>query len=102
MQFIVTGYDGTDAEAPSRRLAVRANHLKLVEESVSRGEQILGAAILDDEGNMRGSLMVMDFPSRAMLDAWLAREPYVTGNVWQKIEVKTCALAPAFNHLIKK
>lgn len=102
MQFIVTGYDGTDPDAPSRRLTARPGHLKLVEESVARGEQILGAAILDDEGNMRGSLMVMDFPSRAMLDAWLAREPYVTGNVWQTIEVKACAVSPAFSHLIRK
>lgn len=102
MQFIVTAYDGTDAEAPARRLAARPAHLKLVEESVSRGEQILGAAILDDEGNMRGSLMVMDFPSRAMLDAWLEREPYVIGHVWQNIDVKACAIAPAFSHLVKK
>lgn len=102
MQFIVTAYDGTDLEAPARRMAARSAHLKLVDENIARGEQILGAAILDDEGNMRGSLMVMNFPSRAMLDSWLAKEPYVIGNVWQSIDVQTCALPPSFAHLIKK
>lgn len=102
MQFIVTAYDGQDADAPARRLAARPAHLKLVEESVARGEQILGAAILDDQGQMRGSLMVMNFPSRAMLDAWLDREPYVTEKVWENIDVKTCAIAPSFTHLLNK
>jgi uncharacterized protein len=102
MQFMVTAYDGTDAEAPARRLAARSAHLKLVDESIARGEQIFGAAILDEEGNMRGSLMIMNFPSRAMLDAWLAREPYIQANVWQTIEIKSCAIPPSFSHLVKK
>lgn len=101
MQFIVLGYDGMDEEAPSRRLAARPAHLKQSEEAVLRGQQVLGAAILDDDGRMRGSLMVMNFPSRALLDAWLKDEPYVKGGVWQRVEVQTCALSPHFNHLLK-
>ena len=28
-----------------------------------------------------------DFPSREELDAWLDHDPYVTGGVWQQVEV---------------
>lgn len=102
MQFIVIAFDGTDSEASARRLAARPAHLKMVEEATARGEQILGVAIQDDEGKMIGSLMVMDFPSRALLNAWLEREPYVTGNVWKKIDVYNGAIPPSFSHLLKK
>ena len=102
MQFIVIAFDGDDAQAQARRLAARPAHLKLVEEATARGEQILGIAILDDAEKMIGSLMIMNFPSRAMLDAWLKSEPYVTGNVWKKIDVYNGAIPPSFAHLLKK
>ncbi len=44
-----------------------------------------GGAILDDDGRMIGSATIVEFPDRAAVDAWLARDPYVTGKVWQKI-----------------
>lgn len=102
MQFIVIAFDGKDAGAPARRLAARPAHLKMVEEATARGEQILGVAILDDDGKMIGSLMVMNFPSRAMLDAWLEQEPYVKGKVWEEIQVYNGAIPPSFAHLLKK
>lgn len=102
MQFIVIAFDGHDANAPSRRQAARAAHLKMVEEATARGEQILGVAILDDDSKMIGSLMVMDFPTRALLDNWLEREPYVTGKVWEKVAVYQGAIPPSFAHLLKK
>ena len=38
---------------------------------------------------MKGSALVMEFPDRAALDDYLAKEPYVVEGVWQKIEVET-------------
>jgi uncharacterized protein len=102
MQFIVLAFDGTDADAPARRLAARPAHLKMVEEATARGEQILGVAILNDDGKMIGSLMVMDFPSRALLDAWMEREPYVLGKVWERIDIYNGAIPPSFAHLLHK
>lgn len=102
MQFIILAFDGTDTEAPARRQAARPAHLKMVEEATARGQQILGVAVLDDAGKMIGSLMVMDFPTRRELDNWLQKEPYVTGKVWEKIEVYNGAVAPSFQHLIKQ
>ena len=49
---------------------------------------IVGGAILDDGGRMVGSSCIVEFPDRAAVDAWLATDPYVTENVWQKIEVR--------------
>ena len=96
MQFIVIAYDGTDEEALSRRLAVREEHIKLGDKMVAKDHMLHGGAILDDEGNMIGSVLVCDFPSRKELDAWLKIEPYVTGNVWQNIEVKPYRIGQSF------
>ena len=87
MQFLVLAHDGTDAEAPARRQRVRADHLAAAGRLKARGHFILGGAILDPEGRMVGSAVVFDFPDRAQLDDYLARDPYVTGKVWQHIEV---------------
>jgi uncharacterized protein YciI len=37
---------------------------------------------------MIGSVVLADFPSREEFDEWLAGDPYVTGEVWQDIEVR--------------
>lgn len=96
MQFLVLGYDGTDAEAPARRQAARPAHFDLSRKMQAAGQGLTGAAILNEAGEMIGSMMVMDLPDRAALDAWLAEEPYVTQNVWQRIEVLPCRVAPHF------
>ena len=36
---------------------------------------------------MTGAVLIVEFESRPALDAWLASEPYVTGDVWRRIEV---------------
>lgn len=99
MQFIVTGYDGTDEGAMERRLAVRADHMKLVESMQKEGKHLYGLAILDENEKMIGSVLVVDFPTREALDEWLKIEPYVTGDVWRQIEVRPCKVAPVFMSL---
>jgi len=101
MEFIVIARDGNDDGAPSRRMDARPGHIALSDEAIKRGEQILGAAMLDEHGTMRGSVMVVDFPDRAALDTWLEREPYVTGGVWKTIEVIPCRIGPSFQHVRK-
>lgn len=93
MQFLVLAYDGTDSEAPSRRRAARGSHFEGIKPMVERGEFRAAGAILDDAGNMIGSALFAEFPSRAELDAWLEREPYVKQGVWKRIEVKPFRLA---------
>ena len=96
MQFLILAYDATDADALNRRMAVRAAHMEMIERYKAGGHMHIGAAILDDADKMIGSTIIAEFPSRAELDAWLAEDPYVTGKVWERIEVKPCRIAPTF------
>jgi uncharacterized protein YciI len=36
---------------------------------------------------MIGSILLVDFPDRTAVDAWLAADPYVTEGVWREIEI---------------
>jgi uncharacterized protein YciI len=67
-----------------------------LEDLVAARKIIYGAAILDDNEKMIGSMLVGDFDSREDLDAYLKEEPYVTGNVWDKIDVRPCRVPPMF------
>ena len=87
MQFMIVAYDGTDEGALNRRLAVRDLHIAGAIELKNKGNLIAGGAILDDAGRMIGSTTYVDFESRAELDAWLERDPYVTGDVWRDITI---------------
>lgn len=102
MPFIILAYDETDADASARRFANREAHLSMVKDAVAAGEQIFGAALTDDGEKMVGSLMVMNFKTRAEVDGWLANEPYVKGRVWGKIDIIPCAVPELFGHLFKK
>jgi hypothetical protein len=89
MEFLLIAYDGTDGEAPERRLAVRERHLALFDELSRQGHFKYGCAILDDNQKMVGSMIVCEFASRAELEAlWLSQEPYVLGDVWKRMEIK--------------
>ncbi|MCL4547611.1 MAG: YciI family protein [Bacteroidetes bacterium] len=94
MQFIVLGYDGTDDKALDRRMAVRPDHLKFAQKMFDEGKWLYASAILNDDGKMIGSMIVCDYPSRAELEEqWLKVEPYILGNVWQKINVHRAMIA---------
>ncbi len=93
MQFVVIAYDGTDAGARDRRLAARPAHLENAGRMREEGTLLTGGAILDDQGAMIGSVLVVDFPSRTAFDAWLAADPYVTGDVGRKVEARPFRVA---------
>ena len=94
MQFIIIARDYKDGL--KRRQQVRGEHIKYGDKLVLDGKALYGVALLDDKGDMRGSVYIMDFPSREELDKYLENEPYVTGRVWDKIEVIPCKVGPSF------
>ena len=96
MQFLVTGIDATDHEAPDRRKRAREAHLRLGDEMVERKTLLFGVAHLDETGTMRGSTMVVEFPSRDELNRWLEIEPYVTEHVWEHVNIIPCQVGPRF------
>ncbi len=100
MHFLLIGRDGDDSDALSRRMAAREAHLAGCAMLREKGQLLYAAAILSDEDKMIGSMLVMEWPSRAELDAWLKDEPYVKGEVWKKIEINSCKLAPGFAGLV--
>jgi hypothetical protein len=85
MQFMIKALDGEGKLA--KRMEVRPRHLEGMEKL--RSHIICAGGLLDDEGKMKGSVLILDFPSRADLNSYLASEPYVVEQVWEKIEVET-------------
>ena len=93
MQFLLTAYDGTDTDALDRRLKVREEHLEKIAGLKKTGEFLFGGAILNEAGQMIGSMILYDFPDRQALDKKLKEEPYITEGVWKKIEIHPFRLA---------
>ena len=87
--YAVIAHDGTDAEAPARRAAVRPRHLEKLRGEMTTGRLLLGGAILDaPDGTMIGSMVVLDLPDEAAVQAWLASEPYAAEGVWRDIRIE--------------
>lgn len=96
MQFLVLAYDSKDDDALNRRMTSRVDHIAMIDEYREKGNMIMGAALLDDDGQMIGSSIIADFPSKKELNEWLKKEPYVTAEVWDKIQIIPCAVGPSF------
>jgi uncharacterized protein YciI len=95
MHFLIRAHDG--AGLLERRLEVRESHLVNVEESKSSGVLLYAAALLDDQDRPKGSVLIVNFPNREELDAWLRTEPYVVHQVWETIDVEPIRAAPSFS-----
>ena len=84
MQFIIKAYDGEGML--DKRMEVRPRHLEGMKKLSDH--IICAGGLLDDEGKMKGSALIMDFESRKELDDYIANEPYVMEKVWEKIEIE--------------
>ncbi len=93
MQFLLIAYDAADINAQERRMAVRPEHLRKIKFLKECGEFLFGGAILDNKGNMIGSMILYEMPDRETLDNRLNDEPYIYGHVWEKIEIVPFRLA---------
>jgi uncharacterized protein len=87
MQFVIIGLDGTDADAPARRQAARQDHIDTGNALLENGNLWYGAALLNDDGTMKGSMYVVDFPTEEALKSYLKTEPYVLGEVWKDVTI---------------
>lgn len=92
-QYLVTGYDFQDDAALDRRMAVRPQHLEGVKKLKAEGNYVIGGAMLSAEGRMIGSTMIVQFETLADLNAWQESEVYITGKVWEKVDVKPFKVA---------
>lgn len=84
MQFLITAFDGKNML--DTRMAVRPEHL---EGMAGLGDHVVCAGgLLDEDGKLKGSALVVEFDDRAGVDEYLRNEPYVVNRVWEKIEVE--------------
>ena len=94
MQFVVTAIDYTDEDALKRRLENREAHLDGARQLIAEGRFLSGGAILDEQEKMIGSTLHLEFPDRESLEAHLQKDPYISGKVWETIEIRAARLVP--------
>jgi uncharacterized protein len=87
MQFVIIGLDGTDIGASARRAAVRQAHIEMGDKLLLSGNLWYSAALLHDDGSMKGSVYVVNLGSEKELQSWLDIEPYVVGDVWRDLTI---------------
>ncbi|MDE2183870.1 MAG: YciI family protein [Alphaproteobacteria bacterium] len=83
MQFVIHAVDKPDSL--SLRLSVREAHFAYLQKT---GAVQLGGPFLDDQGNMCGSLMIMEAEDFAALQVWLADEPYTQAGLFQSVDIR--------------
>ena len=92
-QYLITAYDHTDEGALKRRMDVRPHHLDGARGLKEKGNYILGGAILNEEGKMIGSTMILQFENEEELDAWQQSEIYIMGKIWESFDIKPFKVA---------
>ncbi len=67
------------------RMAARADHLAYVG---GFGEQVkVAGPFLSDDGDMMGSLLIMEFTDKAAAESFVAGDPYGKAGVFASVEV---------------
>ena len=82
MQFIITAYDGEGML--EKRMRVRPRHLENM--AKVRGRVLCAGGLLDGDGRMKGSVLIMDFDDESLLDEYLRAEPYIAEGVWERLK----------------
>ncbi len=82
MLFVVTAIDRENSLA--LRMATREAHLAFARET---GRIRLGGPFLDAEGNMAGSLMIIEAENLDAARAWHADDPYVKAGLFARSEI---------------
>lgn len=67
------------------RLANRPAHVGYLKES---GVVVQAGPFLDDEGKMRGSLVVIDVPNREAAESWAECDPYGLAGLFERVEIR--------------
>ena len=92
-QYVIIARDGNDEGAQDRRMTIRPLHLAGAAQLKANNNFVIGGAMLNAAGLMEGSVMIVQFETEEQFNNWYNNEPYITGNVWQSIEVKSFRVA---------
>ena len=86
MYFVIHALDRSDAG--DLRASNRAHHL----DYLAGFDVVFGGPLLDDEGEMCGSLIVVDLPDRSAVAALAAGDPYARAGLFDQVTI--CGLRP--------
>ena len=93
LQFLILAKDSADEGALEKRLATRPFHLEGASKLMANNHFVIGGATLDENGNMNGSMMVVQFETQEEMKTWFDNEPYVTAQVWNEVEIRPFRVA---------
>jgi uncharacterized protein len=68
------------------RMKIRPDHVAYLRELGEKAK--FAGPFLDDEGNMCGSLVMLDVESRAEAEKIAANDPYALGGLFASVEIK--------------
>lgn len=68
------------------RMGAREAHLAYVRDF--GGQMTLAGPLLDANGDMAGSLIVIDLADQAEADAFSANDPYTQAGLWERVDIK--------------
>lgn len=69
-----------------RRLAIRMDHLRYLDEN----KEVLaacGAKIDEDTGQPTGSIYIVDVPSQADAEQYIANDPFALADLFSRVEI---------------
>ena len=91
MGYAIIAWDGPD---PAKRAATRDRHLAVITRWAEEGRLALGVPLFTPGWKPAGSLMVLEVPDKAGLDAYLAEEPFAVEGVWSQWTAHPFRIAP--------
>ena len=87
MPLFVVSYIDKPNSLPLR-MANREAHLTYAHGDDTPAKLKLGGPYLDEQGNMAGSLLILEAPDKAAAVAFTQSDPYVTCGLMQSVDVK--------------
>jgi len=82
--FVLTCIDKPNAL--DARMAAREGHLAYVRENIEMVK--LAGPFLSEAGEMAGSMLILEAPDRAAVEAFSAADPYVKAGVFGSVDIR--------------
>ena len=70
----------------ARRMAAREAHLAYAREHMSMIK--VAGPLLDEAGDMAGSMFIIEAPDKAAVEAFSAADPYRLADVFERVEIR--------------
>jgi uncharacterized protein len=70
------------------RMATRQSHLDYANGGQSFVKVKMGGPYLDEQGNMAGSLLIVEASDRRAVEEFTRNDPYVTSGLFQSVEIR--------------